>query len=1059
MRIKEVRMRGFKSFNKARIELPSNVVCISGPNGSGKSNICDAIRFAMGESRLSKLRAKKVKDLINLSGKTAEVELIIDNGKEVRIKRAIREDGKVLYKMDGKRVKRHSVQEFFRRLGIDGSWRNVIAQGEVDWLLKVSGRERRQVVDAAAGIVEFEEKKEEALKNLEVVDGRIKEASLILGEKQSYLDELKKEKERAETWMAEEKRFKSARMGLIKAEKADVEKKLVEINKKMRELDILAGAAREEMAKIEEAEKQIDAQRKEMLARLEKSQNKENITKIERLKAEVESLEKRKQDYLEQAELLKNKIIKGHNELKELEEKARTLEAELKELGAHATEKAEELKIEKEEGIDEIVSAIEELRNKKEMLLAGKAELLPRLGAMKAEKERAEAQKKEVEEAKKRIQEIERESKELFKKEKELNEEIKEIDRRILELREKMAVRSAVVRPPVLDVIEGLKKEIDGIYGPVGNLISCAPEYESAVGSAAGSRLAYVVVEDLDTAEKVIKRIKNIGRATFIPLKEIKEERKVEGSIADVIEFDQQVAKAINYIFGGTKLVRDFGEAKKNLYTRCVTLEGELFEASGVVSGGKEKRNALDMFKSAKTEEEIEAESERRKAVMDSLNELRKEMSELRGEKAALDIKVREAVGTPVEGVEVLEAKVAGIDAEIAAIDGELSNLEAKLEKAMAEREEKAKEMERKLREREESIQRAASIRGDIKAKEKEMEIANSRALEVRKEIEENEKMKKSLEKKIREADEEMLARGEEVIKLEAIMEESSKEEKRLYAELRKLEEKYSEIGRQKVEIAKRAEKAEREKNKMMVEEASLSTKLQDLMKNYDENVEAMEGEWEELERIVKQAEETMNSLGQVNFAAPELYEKKKAEADDVKRRIEVLSKEREKVMEMMASLEERKKEAFFKTFEKVAENFSSMLKQMLGTEGYVYLDKPSSPFESAMHFKITKNVNGIKKEMNIEMLSGGEKSLVALVFIFALQFVKPSPFYILDEADAALDKENAPKLAQFLKKQSETAQFIVVSHNENVIKEADVVYGVARGEKESRIFGIKIKD
>lgn len=156
----------------------------------------------------------------------------------------------------------------------------------------------------------------------------------------------------------------------------------------------------------------------------------------------------------------------------------------------------------------------------------------------------------------------------------------------------------------------------------------------------------------------------------------------------------------------------------------------------------------------------------------------------------------------------------------------------------------------------------------------------------------------------------------------------------------------------------------------------------------------------------------------------------------------------------MIAEIEEHKKEAFFDTFQAVSDNFSGMFRHINIGDGHLYLDKPATPFESGLFIKIRKS----NRDYSLDALSGGEKTLVALMFIFALQFFKPAPFYILDEVDAALDKPNSRNLADLISRMTGDSQFIVVSHNDTVMSSADSVVGVAKVGTASRLVGVKLK-
>ncbi|MEO0249939.1 MAG: AAA family ATPase [candidate division WOR-3 bacterium] len=170
--ISEIKLRGFKSFKKADLQLVPGFNCLAGPNGSGKSNLTDSVRFALGEQSLKSLRARKVKDLICHDSKFADVLLVFseDGKKKHEIRRAIRTDGKILYRLNGKRATRTAILEFLKKFSLDDTGRNIIAQGQVQRIIDMGGKERREIIDGVAGISEFEEKKKEAMGELEIVE-------------------------------------------------------------------------------------------------------------------------------------------------------------------------------------------------------------------------------------------------------------------------------------------------------------------------------------------------------------------------------------------------------------------------------------------------------------------------------------------------------------------------------------------------------------------------------------------------------------------------------------------------------------------------------------------------------------------------------------------------------------------------------------------------------------------------------------------------------------------------------------------------------------------------
>ena len=138
MHISSIKLRGFKSFKRAEIELPHDFICLAGPNGSGKTNVLDAVRFALGEKSLKSLRARKVKDLICHNSKVAEVILNFQDDKKYELRRAIKEDGKVRYVLNGKTTTRTSILELLKKYNLDSSGRNIIAQGEVQRIVEIT---------------------------------------------------------------------------------------------------------------------------------------------------------------------------------------------------------------------------------------------------------------------------------------------------------------------------------------------------------------------------------------------------------------------------------------------------------------------------------------------------------------------------------------------------------------------------------------------------------------------------------------------------------------------------------------------------------------------------------------------------------------------------------------------------------------------------------------------------------------------------------------------------------------------------------------------------------
>ena len=185
--------------------------------------------------------------------------------------------------------------------------------------------------------------------------------------------------------------------------------------------------------------------------------------------------------------------------------------------------------------------------------------------------------------------------------------------------------------------------------------------------------------------------------------------------------------------------------------------------------------------------------------------------------------------------------------------------------------------------------------------------------------------------------------------------------------------------------------------------------------------------------------------MGAVNMKALEIYDRVEHEHKALQEKKEELRKEREDVLVMINEIDSKKKELFMGTFEVLNANFQKIF-STLSTKGEAYLDleDPNDPFAAGLDIKV--RLTG-KRFLDIRSLSGGEKTLTALAFLFAVQEHEPASFYILDEVDAALDKRNSEKLAALIRSYTHKAQYIVVSHNDGVISEADILYGISMNE------------
>ncbi len=243
--------------------------------------------------------------------------------------------------------------------------------------------------------------------------------------------------------------------------------------------------------------------------------------------------------------------------------------------------------------------------------------------------------------------------------------------------------------------------------------------------------------------------------------------------------------------------------------------------------------------------------------------------------------------------------------------------------------------------------------------------------------------------------------------------------------------------------------------NKLNIQKARIEADLESSkieVQQYD-NIEYIDEKISILEQQVKKVFQELTSIGPINFKAVEEFEKFKTEFESYKVKYEKIVEEKNAVVNMINEIEEKRKEMFYKCMNEISSYFNEVFNKITDGDASLALENPDD-LESGLLIKASPPG---KKLINIDSLSGGEKALVALSFILSIQKYKPAPFYVLDEIDAAFDKENAEKVATLIKEFSKQAQFIIISHNDTTLKHADSLFGVTMIDGESKIIGLKL--
>jgi chromosome segregation ATPase len=312
---------------------------------------------------------------------------------------------------------------------------------------------------------------------------------------------------------------------------------------------------------------------------------------------------------------------------------------------------------------------------------------------------------------------------------------------------------------------------------------------------------------------------------------------------------------------------------------------------------------------------------------------------------------------------------------------------------------------------------------------------------------------KVQLEKEIKLLEEEIIKLNKEFQNISVQEQTDNKEINEMQKEREVIEQKYESLRTKRKELFDQKMNSQEEINRIRIKKARLEAELDNLkleFENYKKS-ETYKFSPAVLENKIRETMGAINSLGALNMKALEEYGQQKFIYDELKEKVDKLTDERNKILEIMAEIEGKRKEVFMKTLEGIREQFKIVFHDLMGGEADIRL---IGGLDSGLLIEASSIG---RKLMNIDLMSGGEKTLTALAFLFAIQRFKPAPFYILDEIDAALDKPNTKKTVELIKKYSVNSQFIVISHNETTMQSADCVYGVSMAEGESQLIGIKM--
>ena len=1153
MKLAKVEVTGFKSFQKkTTFEFKNNLIGVVGPNGSGKSNIIDAIRWVLGEQSAKNLRGSSMKDVI-FSGTEdakrknfAEVAVTFSNGEDnCEIKRRLYRNGDSEYYIDNKRAKLKDITDIYLDFGINKESYSIITQGKVEDIISSKPVDRRAIIEEASGVLKYKNKKKETNLKLEKTNDNLMRLNDIFSEISGRYEILEDQKNKTQKYLDYSKELEEKDILLNVYNIAEYQKRLADLLqvKHEKESEKLGLESRQE-----ELIKDLESIKNNLVS-LDRTYMKyhdeelELVQKKESLQSQLSVIEERKQN-------LENKLAERENLNAETKSKIQKINKEISSLESGEESKLELIERNIEELKDTYYSLINEetkLENSiefaKKNLESADENSKEILDNIERQKQALSVRKEEfstaVEEQKilnEQLSNLQKELDILVEKNILINSNGKNIEEQIrtgynfksnLENRKKFLedqINNLSFYNIGVKEILANKDSLAGVHNSVANIVEFDNEYAVAIDIALGQAQQNIIVENENVAKECINHLKktNKGRVTFLPLNNIKEKAiasdvyrivvNEEGFIniaENLITVGSEYKNIISHLLGLVLIVDNMDNANRiarkiNFRNRIITLDGQIINSGGSITGGAINKNNNS---SIKHKAELDELSQNLVKINDKIEKLDSEKHQLEKQQQEVVDEIGSLKSIKEEAIlklKQLELSVNHKNSEIADIKANIEFNEKKLlefkdneddssniveltqslEKIRVE----LQKLDEKIKEESSKKQNAQSAEelflekiAELKIEKSKLEEATKHGLELIESLladiadineqltrlemsKDAESLSEEDEHKILENNSKIITEcSERLTTLKTLLSDLDMEKTGLFKR-----EKEITVAQQRNNESLRQKTSEFEK--LTVEQTKIEVKideyLENLVTNYNVTYESVANrltadiidEVPSYKQDVARLRKEIVELGNINLNAIAEFEEVKERYDFYNEQITDLVEAKEKLEETIAEIDKEVKERFLTTFVKVAENFNKIFKELFkGGYADMTLESPNDILNTGI--VIEASPPG-KKLQNLSLLSGGEKSLTAISLLFAILQVKNPPFVVLDEVEAALDEENVNRFAKFLKVYSENNQFLVITHRRGTMEAMDTLYGVTMQEKGiSYILELELKD
>ena len=1073
---------------------------------------------------------------------------------EVTVARRVFRSGESEYLMNGTACRLKDVQELFMDTGIGKEGYSIIGQGQIDRILSGKPEERRELFDEAAGIVKYKRRKAITEKNLEAERQNLCRIHDIIVEIEKQVAPLEKQAETAKEYLRYRDELKVMDVDLFFKDYNHIKDLIGEVSDKdkiasndledaRKSLEVMRGEYEELEVEIQEYNTKIENKKTELgNCKIEKEQLE---GKIQVLREQINTIIQSEQYYEERSTKLRGQIASKE------EEKAKN--AEKYEVFKRAREeKKESFQVEQEmleestQRMSEIAKQVEEFNQKLFQMVNESADVKTKLQHFETMLSQCTLKRTELNQRLLKVKSSESIYDETILKEKTALEKMKEqilgyqnvndaiesklidYDNKILASKTKLRdmTQAANMEHARLASLKNMterydgygqsikrvmeqKPKVPGIVGVVADIIKVKKEYETAIEIALGGSIQNIVTDDDQTAKQLIQflKVNKFGRATFLPLTLISanssfnnmnvlKEEGIVGLASELVTVDSKYQKIVNHLLGRVVVATNIDDAirvskKYHGSLRIVTIEGELLNPGGAMSGGAFK-NTSNLLSRRREIEDIEANIEKhekkQKELEEKLEALKEEKEERKQKYASNQQRLQELgleqhtakirLEQAMESKNNLLQEYQSITKDTIELDNQKESLEnsiREVNKCVEESAGRQKEYEEKSKslqgELEELRKSESSLRNKVSAFQLELSSMEQKELfcketihRIEREIVSLKEEQTSLAQTEINSKEQIEQKNQETVEVKKLITEKEKQVITFQQEIEQLEKHKNEISHNHKEIFSKRDQLSEQMVMLEKEHARLTSQMDRHHEQIEQLKNYMWNEYEltfnsamtlktdsqatiaQLKSSIADVKAKIRGLGEVNVNAIEDYKHLSERYELMKTQHEDLIESEAALLEIIKELDEEMRKQFKEKFYEIEIEFDKAFKELFGGgKGSLELMEEEDILEAGI--KIIAQPPG-KKLQNMMQLSGGEKALTAIALLFAIQNLKPSPFCLLDEIEAALDDSNVSRFANYLHNLTDHTQFIVITHRRGTMSAADVLYGITMQEK-----------